>query len=142
MKRNAFTPEEIQVLRDNPNTFKVTEYLFSFTKEAKEKILEMSNSGMSARAILINLGYDPDIFGESRYKNFVWSIRHEAESEAGIHQGNFRRNKQRMSLDQIAELEETPKSFAKLKNEVIYLREEVEFLKKISQRVISGKRGK
>ena len=74
MKRNAFTPEEIQVLRDNPNTFKVTEYLFSFTKEAKEKILEMSNSGMSARAILINLGYDPDIFGESRYKNFVCRV--------------------------------------------------------------------
>ena len=33
-------------------------------------------------------------------------------------------------------------SYARLKNEVVYLRAEVEFLKKISQQAISGKRGK
>ena len=48
----------------------------------------------------------------------------------------------RITPAQIAELEENAESYAKLKNEVIYLREEVEFLKKISQQVISGKRGK
>jgi hypothetical protein len=47
-----------------------------------------------------------------------------------------------MTAEQIAELQENPESYAKLKNEVIYLREEVEFLKKVSQQVISGKRGK
>ena len=47
----------------------------------------------------------------------------------------------RITPAQIAKLEENAESYAKLKNEVIYLREEVE-LKKVSQQVISGKRGK
>ena len=47
-----------------------------------------------------------------------------------------------MSEEEIEQLECNPGSYAKLKNEVIYLRKEVEFLKKISQQVISGKRGK
>ena len=42
----------------------------------------------------------------------------------------------------VTPLQENPASYSKLKTEVIYLREEVEFLKKISQKVISGKRGK
>ena len=47
-----------------------------------------------------------------------------------------------MSKEEVEELECDPASYAKLKNEVVYLRQEVEFLKKISQQVISGKRGK
>ena len=47
-----------------------------------------------------------------------------------------------MDDETIEKLECNPASYEKLKNEVIYLRKEVEFLKKISQQVISGKRGK
>ena len=47
-----------------------------------------------------------------------------------------------MREEEIEQLECNTGSYAKMKNEVIYLRKEVEFLKKISQQVISGKRGK
>ena len=47
-----------------------------------------------------------------------------------------------MSTKALEELDYNPASYRKLKNEVIYLRKEVEFLKKISQQVLSGKRGK
>ena len=60
----------------------------------------------------------------------------------GIHEGYIRTAKKRLSKEDIDQLEPSPSSYAKLKNEVIYLREEVELLKKISQRVITGKRGK
>lgn len=44
----TFTPEEIQILSENPNTFEVSAYRLAFTKEAKERILELSASGKSA----------------------------------------------------------------------------------------------
>ena len=142
MPGKAFTQEEIRILRENPNTFEVSTYRLAFTKEAKERILELSAAGKSARGIVIELGYDPEMLGNSRIKNIAYHVRQEAESEHGIHQGYVKRSMKRITSSQIAELEESAESYAKLKNEIIYLREEVEFLKKISQRVISGKRGK
>lgn len=142
MPGKTFTPEEIRILSENPNTFEVSTYRLAFTKEAKERILELSASGKSARSIVIELGYDPEMLGDSRVKNIAYYVRLEAESGRGIHQGYRKRSMKRITPAQIAELEENAESYAKLKNEVIYLREEVEFLKKISQQVISGKRGK
>ena len=75
-------------------------------------------------------------------KNMVRNVRREAESKNGLHEGYLRTAGTRMSEEEIEQLECNPVSYAKLKNEVIYLRKEVEFLKKISQQVISGKRGK
>ena len=69
MPGKTFTPEEIRILSENPNTFEVSTYRLAFTKEAKERILELSASGKSARSIVIELGYDPEMLGHSRVKN-------------------------------------------------------------------------
>ena len=69
-------------------------------------------------------------------------IQREAESEKGLHEGYKRTVKRHLEKEESEQLDESPSSYTKLKNEVIYLQEEVEFLKKISQQVISGKRGK
>ena len=37
MPGKAFTPEEIRILSENPNTFEVSTYRLAFTKEAKDK---------------------------------------------------------------------------------------------------------
>lgn len=47
----------------------------------------------------------------------------------------------RMNKEEIEQLDASAESYARLKNEVIYLREEVKLLKKLSQQVILGKRG-
>ena len=47
-----------------------------------------------------------------------------------------------MDKEEIEQLDNSAASYARLKNEVIYLREEVRFLKKLSQEVIQGKRGR
>lgn len=142
MSGKTFTPEEIQILSKNPNTYDVSMYRLSFTKEAKEKILELYESGLSASKIVKSLGYDPEMLGMQRVKNIAYRVRLEAESDYGIHEGYVNRRKNRITASQITWMEENGESYAKLKNEIIYLREEVEFLKKISQQVISGRRGK
>lgn len=81
--------------------------------------------------------------GKERLKSIAKNIQSESESEHGLHQGYMRTAKRkRLSTEEITALETDEASIIKLKNEVVYLRAEVEFLKKISQQAISGKRGK
>ena len=141
-KYSSFTQEDIQILKANPHTSTVTESRLSITLEAKKFILELYEEGWTSRQIVEKLGYDPKMLGEQRMKDMVRNVRREAESKNGLHEGYLRTAGTRMSEEEIEQLECNPGSYAKLKNEVIYLRKEVEFLKKISQQVISGKRGK
>lgn len=141
-KYSSFTQEDIRILKENPNTSTVTESRLTITLEAKKIVLELHHAGWTSRRIVEELGYDPKMLGEQRMKNMVRNVRREAESKNGLHEGYLRTAGTRMSEEEIEQLECNPGSYAKLKNEVIYLRKEVEFLKKISQQVISGKRGK
>ncbi len=141
-KYSSFNQEEIRILKENPNTASVTPSRLSVTLEAKKTILELYQSGWAPRRIIEELGYDPAMLGKQRTSNIVRNVRREAESKYGLHEGYLRTSGTRMSEEEIEQLECNPGSYAKLKNEVIYLRKEVEFLKKISQQVISGKRGK
>ena len=141
-KYSSFSKEEIRILKENPNTSSVTSSRLSVTLEAKKTILELYQAGWTSRRIVEELGYDPKMLGEQRMKNMVRNVRRDAESKNGLHEGYLRTAGARMSEEEIEQLECNPGSYARLKNEVIYLRKEVEFLKKISQQVISGKRGK
>ena len=80
------------------------------------------------------LGYDPKMLGHHRTKNLIRLIRVEAESREGLHNGYKKRTPKRMTPAEIEELGQNPESYARLKAEVIYLREEVEFLKKSRSR--------
>ena len=138
-----FTEAEIQTLAKNPHTLSVSENRISFTLEAKRTILEQYGAGKSMRQVVKDLGYNPDVLGKGRLKSIAKNIQSESESEHGLHEGYMRTAKRkRLSTEEINELETGEASIIKLKNEVVYLRAEVEFLKKISQQVISGKRGK
>ena len=138
----GFSDEEIRILKSNPYTFSVSRNRFTLTLEGKKLVLELHKAGLNYRQIMEELGYEPEMLGLQRAKNLVRYTRREAESELGLHEGYARTARIRLSEEELEQLICNPTSYAKLKNEVIYLRKEVEFLKKISQRVISGKRGK
>lgn len=141
--KKRFTPEEVRQLSENPYTLSVTESRISFTLEAKKKILELYGSGKSLRQTLTEMGYDVDVLGHGRMKSIIKNIQAEAESEEGLHQGYKREVKRKqLSTEELSNLGVDEVSVIKLRNEVVYLRAEVEFLKKISQEAISGKRGK
>ena len=142
MAVKEFSSAEQKILNKNQYTLKATSKQLKFNLEGKEKILALYAEGKSISQILREMGYDPDMLGVHRTKCIIRQLKEEADSKNGLHNGYARRAPKGMTAEQIAELQANPESYAKLKNEVIYLREEVEFLKKISQQVILGKRGK
>ena len=144
-KYSSFTPRRYSDPEENPNTSAVTASRLSDYLEAKKVILELHQAGWTARRIVEELGNMilRCSVRAAHEGNMVRNVRREAESKNGLHEGYLRTAGTRMSEEEIEDSSEcNPGSYAKLKNEVIYLREEVEFLKKVSQQVISGKRGK
>ncbi len=142
MKWKGFTPEEILALRSNPYTFTVTEKTISFTREFKERMWEGMQNGRSRRALIIELGYDPDVLGPSRIEGIAYHIKEEASSPEGFHEGKrFSKAAAKMTKEEFAASTQS-QALRRLQAEVSYLRQEIEFLKKIMQTGNGTKRGK
>ena len=136
-----FTAAEIKELEKNPNTLKVTDAHLSLTKAAKEEVLALIREGLSAYQIVKKLGYDPKVLGKSRCDGIRYCVLKEDEAGHEQRQGYPDRRSNRMSIEEIEGLPLARESVSRMRNELIYLRQEVDFLKKISQVVKSGKRG-
>ena len=83
------------------------------------------------KQILRQLGYDPDILGHNRIGGIRAHIREQALSPEGFHTGR----RELIPKRPIEEYAEMPPSRAMIKimNELAYLRQEVEFIKKATQ---------
>ena len=136
-----FTPAEIKELEKNPNTLKVTDAHLSLTKAAKEEVLILIREGLSAYQIVKRLGYDDKMLGKSRCDGIRYCVLKEAEAGHEQREGYPDRRSKRMSIEEMEDLPLDRESVSRMRNELIYLRQEVDFLKKISQVVKSGKRG-
>ena len=64
----CFTPEEIKILEANPYTRRVSAGSLSITMEAKQRVLELYETGITSRQIVEALGYDYEILGGQRMK--------------------------------------------------------------------------
>lgn len=140
MEVKRFTGEEMDVLRSNPYTYKVTQCQLSFTTEFKELFWKHYNEGMTPRDILLSLGYDPDMIGDNRVNGIRMHIKKEFEKQGMFHSG--RRLRSTSSSDNAGVPADPADEVRQLRNEVEYLRQEVEFLKKISSIKTSGKQVK
>ena len=136
-----FTKEEIEELEKNPNTLKATASHLSLTKSAKEEVLALVREGLSAYQIVKKLGYDAEMLGKSRWDEIRYCVLKEDEAGHEQREGYPDRRSKRMSIEEIEDLPLDRESVSRMRNELIYLRQEVDFLKKISQVVKSGKRG-
>jgi len=58
MNRNKFTKREIQLIKNNPYTYKVTEAQICYTREFKEEFWRRYQAGGTPRIIVEALGYD------------------------------------------------------------------------------------
>ena len=132
-----YTAREMKLLKANPYTFKVTKSKLYFTIEFKETFWTAYQAGMAPRKILEDLGYDLEMFGQKQIDSMVQSMKRQAESRNGFRQGEnrTRRKKDGLSIQEgaPAQSKETLKNIV---NEVKYLLQEVEFLKKLSGRKI------
>lgn len=126
MGTKYFTLDEVHELSTNPYTYKVSERTISFTAEFKEKFWDMYTAGQLPRNIIKQLGYSPDVLGETRIQGIAEHIREQAQSGEGFHEGR----KTKLSASKYEEM--TPsKAMLKMQSEIKYLRKELDFIKKI-----------
>ena len=128
MSKKVFTQEEVEMLRSNKYTFSVTPHILSFTKEFKELFWEEYQAGAIPRQILEQYGYPANILGKERIWGIAHVIKKQYHSPAGFHEGTLPKSGKPSDKD----AQTTEERVNKLQGEVEYLRQELEFLKKIS----------
>jgi len=134
-----YTPKQIKKLEANPYTLKVTKNKLYFTIKFKEDFWINYQAGNAPRKILSDLGYDLEYFGQKQIDSIVQRIKKEALSGNGFREGENRERRIPMKTTNREELS-SPQSIERMQNELLYLRQEVEFLKKIIMTNNSKKR--
>ena len=127
MSKKVFTNEEVAMLRNNPYTYAVTPHTLSFTKEFKELFWKEYQAGEIPRQILEKHGFPADVLGKQRIWGIAHTIKAQYYSEEGLREGSRKKNPPAGR-----DCKTTEETVRQLQNEVQYLRQEIEFLKKIS----------
>lgn len=131
--KKKFSPEEVEELRANPYTERVSEEQISFTLAFKEAFWRLSVEGCTGNMAFRKLGYDPEVLGFERVHNITKRIRHAAKTPEGI-QG-VSKSRMRISKEHFsnADLEKMSRreSEQRLQREIVYLQQQMAFLKKL-----------
>ena len=128
MSKKLFTDAEIEILLSNPYTLKVNRVMIVYTDEFKQQYKRRLLLGHVSTRIFKDLGYDLQMLGLKRIYSFDTRMKELMKLETELKECD----NQPVIVDPEAEL-------AKLQNEVIYLRQEMEFVKKILQAANSRK---
>lgn len=108
--RREFTEEEQAILKQNPYTYRVFKNSIRFTIEF--------------------MGYDAEMLGKRCVNSLYRNLQKQQASPAELHEGSVRSKKIRPGSTDYDAV--TPKRAMQLmQHELLYLRQEVEFLKKI-----------
>lgn len=131
-KIKRFTPEQIELLAQNPFTYKVNVHRISYTLEFKNLFLARYEAGEGVREIFESLGYDTKILGDSRIYCFAQKLAEKAEAgEVLTETPVSSRQEQPVNVDY--NTMPVQRSVAAMQREITYLRQQVEFLKKITE---------
>lgn len=133
-----YTVKQIKELEKNPYVYKVTKHKLYYTAKFKEDFWTSYQAGNAPRKILSDFGFDLKIFGQKQIDSLVQHIKKQALAGDGFSEGE---NRTKRTGRKAASEEDlfSPQSMERVQNELLYLRQEVEFLKKI---VIAGNSGK
>ena len=126
----AYTEKQIKDLQKNPYVLKVSKHKLYYTAKFKEEFWISYQAGNSPRKILSDFGFDLSIFGQKQIDSLVQHIKKQALSGNGFSEGENRQRRSPMKATNENELS-SPQSIERMQNELLYLRQEVEFLKKI-----------
>lgn len=143
MAKRQFTPEELAFLKANPYTAFADFNTITFTVAFKAEFMRLYKNGIPPREILPKLGYPLEVIGKPRLNGISQKIRNEAESKLGFKEPA--RSDLPPPVDVSPEIEAAftdRQMINRLQCEVAYLRQEIDFIKKISATEISEKRGK
>ena len=125
-----YTAKQTKELKANPYTLNVTKNKLYFTIKVKKDFWTSYQAGNAPRKILKDFGYNLDYFEQKQIDSLVQRIKHQALSGNGFTEGENRQKRVSMKATLEDELS-SPQSIERMQNELLYLRQEVEFLKKI-----------
>jgi len=94
MARKKFNEEEMNHLRSSPYVLDVSASIVHFSAEFKTLFWEAILSGKKPCDIVMELGIDPDILGDTRVAGLKGMIRNEVKSGKGFRDINTYNNKQ------------------------------------------------
>ena len=121
-----YTKKQIKELKENPYTLQIDEQRIFFTIEFKKIFWRKYQAGMSPRTIFKELNYNLDYFGQKQIDSIVQRVKKEALK------GEFTEGYTRSNRMKIKEPDsETTQNLRQMQNELLYLRQEVDFLKKV-----------
>ena len=124
MARKKFTEEEMNHLRASPYVLDVSPSIVHFSAAFKELFWNSVLKGKQLREIVIELGIDPDIIGETRLSGLKMMIRNEVRAGKG-----FRDLKTYGSY--LKDYTDPEAKVNYLEQQLAYKDQEIEFLKKI-----------
>lgn len=134
-----YTSKQIRQLQSNTYTLKATKYKLYFTAKFKEDFWIRYQAGDAPRKILTDLGYDLSFFGQKQIDSLVQRIKQQALLGEGFREGE---NHDKRLPEKKPENGEYPdKSMERMQHELLYLRQEVEFIKKIIKADSPKRRG-
>ena len=125
-----YTPKQIKELEKNPYVYKATKHKLYYTAKFKEDFWIRYQAGDTPRKILLDFGFDLEMFGQKQIDSLVQHIKRQALSGNGFSEGENRTKRVSIKATRGEELS-SPQSIERMQNELLYLRQEVEFLKKI-----------
>lgn len=122
-----YTSKEMKALKENPYTFKVTKHKLYFTTSFKEAFWTAYQAGIAPRKIMTDLGYDLKMFQQKQIDSIVQRIKSQADAVEGFSEGEQHARRPKLPDEKVMTAES-------MTHELNYLRQEVEFLKKIIKR--------
>nr|WP_325185059.1 HTH domain-containing protein [uncultured Oscillibacter sp.] len=131
--KKVFSPDEIAMLRANPYTERVTAEQISFTLTFKEEFWRLSIEGCTGNTAFRKLGYDPEVLGFERVHNITKRIRRAAKTPEGLKgkaKSRMRISKENFSSAQLEKMSRR-ESEQRLQDEIVYLQQQMAFLKKL-----------
>lgn len=130
--KKLFTPDEIRGFENNPYTAKVTESQIKFTDDFKDDFWRLYLTDMPVKDIFITLGYDPEILGIKRTDGFVYNLRKRfLTTDQRLNSQSRTSTTKRLPADVDYSKMKSNEAFRAMQTELQYLRQEVEFLKKL-----------
>jgi len=124
MAKVKFTQEQMEQLNLSNYVLHVTPNQVHFSNEFKMEFWELYSCGMDPRDIIINLGLDPAILGETRIAGLKTMIRNQAKSGKGFRDLN--------ACYKTLNAYDSPENRIRyLEHQIEYKDQEIAFLKKI-----------
>ena len=139
-ERKHFTSAEIEQLLDSPQVAYVSRTTISFTVAFKEMFWQRYCDGIPATKIFGDAGLNVDVIGKGRIDTLIKALRDQTERGLSFNNGlepHWEKSEKKFDLPPTprypknTQIPFTPETIAKTIQEVAYLKQEMEFLKKI-----------